>query len=146
MFSVEVTPGTAVPVNTRKTVTLRVYLSSTDTTVRDSIQCATVKMGTAAPQLLGPADGEETSALPALVLTAGQPAGEPVRFAIELASGDNVACFTSDPVESGAEAGLVLPEELRLPAGEWRWRAKAIDATGAESDWSETGRFVVVDE
>lgn len=96
------------------------------------------------PTQISPAVGEITSSLPVLVLSSADPESDQIRFRVEL-SRVNISSISieTDLVQSGNRVEIVPP--TGLSAGSWRWRAKAIDRFGAESEWSEWRDFVVLE-
>jgi hypothetical protein len=96
------------------------------------------------PTLLGPANGTTTSERPTFTLSSTDPELDQVKFRIELSSGGpNPVVIETDLTQSGSQ--LEVLSTARLSPGNWRWRAKAIDSFGAESEWSNWSEFVVSD-
>ncbi|MBI3947394.1 MAG: hypothetical protein HY321_15840 [Armatimonadetes bacterium] len=94
-------------------------------------------------ELLLPVGGALASPTPTFRARATDPNGDPVRFVIEAGQGTTLKTFDAAAVASGAEASLAVPTDQALGAGEWAWRARAIDPDGAEGEWSGSERFQV---
>jgi len=93
------------------------------------------------PTLLSPANGDITYLKPTFRLQTNDPDGDSVRFVIEvMKEGDLPRVFTTEFVDSGSVVNYTIPQPLS--EGYWKWRAKALDADGIESEWSQSIDFI----
>ncbi len=95
------------------------------------------------PDLLYPVDGATVSPTPTFKVKGEDPDGDQVKFVIEVTSGNQAKTFETSFFASGSEASYTVPSNRALSAGQWSWRAKAIDSQGAQSGWSSPRTFTV---
>lgn len=97
------------------------------------------------PELLEPANNATVGLRPVFRMRLNDPDSEPMKARVEISNASGVvATLESDFVNSGAVAS-VQPEEPLTP-GAYTWRARAIDNSGNESEWSGSLSFSVVEE
>ncbi len=99
-----------------------------------------------APELLSPEEGATTSRTPILRLRATDPESDLISFEIEITQDSTRRTFTTDQVPSGAILTFPVPEAQPLPVGTLSWRARARDAQGNLSAWSQTRTFRTAEE
>lgn len=96
------------------------------------------------PTLLAPNEDETVStATPAFKVKTDDIDGDRVKFEIQVAKGNDVRTFATDFVASGEEAVYTVPAEQALIAGQWSWKARAVDDKGAVSNWSAARTLTV---
>lgn len=96
------------------------------------------------PTLLAPEDGETVfAATPTFRLKTEDIDGDRVKFEIQVAKGDDTRTFFTSFVASGEEAAFTVPAEQAMIAGQWTWKARAIDEKGASSNWSATRSLII---
>lgn len=69
--------------------------------------------------------------------------GDRVKFEIQVAKGDDIRAFSTGYVASGQEAEFTVPAEQALIAGQWSWKARALDERGAIGNWSAARSFTI---
>ncbi|MCS7209889.1 MAG: hypothetical protein NZ874_10005 [Fimbriimonadales bacterium] len=97
------------------------------------------------PERLAPANNATVSPTPTFRLRATDPDNDAVNFEIEVVASDQTYTFATSAVASGEVATLRLATAQRLPAGNYRWRARTRDAAGNFSEWSEAQTLTVSD-
>jgi WD40 repeat protein len=95
------------------------------------------------PSLLFPANNATVSPTPTFKVKSVDPNGDNVKYVIEVTSGNDARTFETGFYPSGQEATYTVPSNRQLSAGQWSWRAKAIDSKGLQSGWSQSQTFTV---
>ncbi len=96
------------------------------------------------PIQVSPRNGETTAHVPTLVVEGSDPEQDQVKFKIELERVNDSSArltFETELMPSGSRATVSVP--TGLADGGWRWRVRAVDQYGAESEWSEWSEFSV---
>ncbi len=97
------------------------------------------------PGLVYPADGAVVLSQPVELIAsdAYDPEGTELRYQFELLDDSDQPVFAALDVEEGAEGTTSVQVFGLLEGVNYRWRARAIDAEGAEGDWSEEAGFTL---
>jgi probable HAF family extracellular repeat protein len=95
------------------------------------------------PILLSPSEGSTVSPTLTFKVKSVDPNGDNVKYVIEVTSGNDARTFETGFYPSGQEATYTVPSNRQLSAGQWSWRAKAIDSKGLQSGWSQSQTFTV---
>lgn len=101
----------------------------------------------AIPELVQPAPDATTTPTPTFSVRLTDPDSDRVKaeIQIQLADGSNRTLETAF-VDSGQQASVAVPSDQPLPVGTHQWRARALDARDATSDWSQWRTFIVQED
>ncbi len=96
------------------------------------------------PTLLEPDEGATTNRTPTFRLQLSDTDGDRCRAIVRIrGDGGFERTLTSELVGSGSEVSLAVSAQNPLPPGNYTWQARAEDAFGAASDWSNARAFTV---
>ncbi len=97
------------------------------------------------PNLIAPINGVIVLPTPNFVLRCDDPEGDEVRFEIAVTKidGSETKTFNTNFSPSGVDYIFSTPNDQPLSSGQWRWKVKAVDSKGAESNWSREEVFEV---
>jgi WD40 repeat protein len=109
----------------------------------DGIALWLINPSPSVPVLLSPANNATVSPTPTFKVKSIDPNGDNVKYVIEVTSGNDARTFETGFYPSGQEATYIVPSDRQLSAGQWSWRAKAIDSKGLQSGWSQSQTFIV---
>ncbi|GIV09198.1 MAG: hypothetical protein KatS3mg019_1289 [Fimbriimonadales bacterium] len=99
------------------------------------------------PELLQPAPHATTSTTPTFRVRLTDADNDRVKAQIQIQRADQSSqTLETTLTDSGQEASATIPSDQPLPAGTHRWRARALDARDAASDWSEWRTFAVQED
>jgi len=116
-----------------------------DDLTSDPAEFTVINLAPTPPIHVSPRNGETTAHTPTLIVEGSDPEQDKVRFKIELERVDDTPAkltFETELLQSGSRTEVTVPSGLT--EGRWRWRVKAIDQYGAESEWSEWSEFSVL--
>ncbi|GIV06776.1 MAG: hypothetical protein KatS3mg016_2351 [Fimbriimonadales bacterium] len=99
------------------------------------------------PELLQPAPNATVPRTPTFTARLTDPDSNRVKAEIQILLEDGSSrTMETALVDSGQEASVAVPSDQPLPVGTHQWRARALDAHNATSDWSESRTFTVSED
>ncbi|MHB9026522.1 MAG: FlgD immunoglobulin-like domain containing protein [Armatimonadota bacterium] len=93
--------------------------------------------------LLSPGDATLVSPIPTFTMQATDPEGGQVKYVIEAQQGATTVTYETELTASDAAYTYDVPVDQPLAAGQWSWRAKAIDAQDLTGSWSAARTFTI---
>ncbi len=155
VVTVRMTPGAGAAAVSSKRATLRVYCEPSDALAQDAVAAvATLGVGLAPseveagpslaiPRILSPTEGAEVDPVPSFCLRAGGTSDGEVSFLVEISRDGSTWLFETEAVPADAELLCHWPPVWALSTAGWRCRVKAVNASGAESEWCAPVPFTV---